>query len=150
MPPFPQPNHDHLQFHFFCGDGEAFVQARVYKTNSLVQAWAWSRRALALAVTTQVSRYCNSSFHILAVQSGCTSAIKSVLGTFLVDFRAFSSRKPALRTFSGTRLGALCGGARKKTASRRPPNPRNPLHLDSIDGRRDGRTAKKHSNVHYD
>ena len=40
-----------------------------------------SRRALALAVTAQVSMYCNSSFHILAVQSGCTSTFKSVLGT---------------------------------------------------------------------
>ena len=41
----------------------------------------WSRRALALAVTTQVSRYCNSSFHILAVKYGCTSTFQSVLDT---------------------------------------------------------------------
>ena len=28
----------------------------------------WSRRALALVVTIQVSRYCNSSFPVLVVQ----------------------------------------------------------------------------------
>ena len=40
-----------------------------------------SRRAFALAVTTQVNRYCNSSFHILAVKSDCT--------TCTVHLRAF-------------------------------------------------------------
>jgi len=39
MPPFPQPAHDHLQFHFFAGD--KFVQARVFKTETLCRAWAW-------------------------------------------------------------------------------------------------------------
>ena len=41
-----------------------------------------SRRALALAVTTQVSRYGNSSFHILAVRLGCTTASTSVIGAW--------------------------------------------------------------------
>ena len=37
-----------------------------------------------LAITTQVRRYCKNSFHNLAVQSGCTTTFKSVLGIFLV------------------------------------------------------------------
>ena len=60
---------------------------------SLTLAYVYkSRRALALAVTIQVSRYRNSNFRPLAGQfwlgkCGCTTVHKSVLVTFLVHFQ---------------------------------------------------------------
>ena len=53
-----------------------------------------SQRALPLAVTIQVSRYCSKSLTPLAVQillykCGCASVFKHVLGTFVVHVRVF-------------------------------------------------------------
>ena len=61
-------------FRSLSADLEALPETDITPTGAgvaIVRAGGWSRRALALAVTTQVRRYCNSSFTRLAVQFGC-------------------------------------------------------------------------------
>jgi hypothetical protein len=58
---FPQGSHDTWQFHFFSSELERFFTVRLWASNSVRQAWAWTAKLDGGADTIAYTRSCSFS-----------------------------------------------------------------------------------------